>query len=164
MKKLLLVACMAFAAVLLSSCGSTKVEEVAAPNYEGAWVVEEFVKDGAVVTGATANIEISAPVDGVYKVIGNTGLNQLLPGDFTITADTIAPVNAAGIGMTKMAGKPEVMAYEQAFLDVILGTNKIALEGEKLVISNETAKITFVAGTPAAMPIDGEEAPAEIEE
>ena len=153
MKKLLLVACMAFAAVLLSSCGSTKVEEVAAPTFEGAWVVEEFVNDGAAVTGATANIEIAAPVDGVYKVAGNAGLNQFF-GDYTIVENKLTPVDPAAIGATKMAGTPEAMAYETAFLHVLTAESNIALDGEKLVISNDTAKITFVEGAPAAMPIE----------
>lgn len=169
MKKLT-IACIAAAAMLFASCGTTSVESeteevptattVEAPVYDGAWVVEEFVKDGAVVAGATANIELSAPVDGIYKLIGNAGVNSIVMTDFKIADGKIAPVNGA-LPTTMMAGTPEAMAYEAAFIDVLGNGANITLEGDKLVISNDTAKITFVAGAPAAAPIESTEAVEE---
>lgn len=157
MKKLTFLAMIA-AAFVFASCGTTKVEDTTAeaPVFEGAWVVEEFVNNGEVLTGATANIEIAAPVDGIYKVLGNTGINTFLPADFTIVDGKFAPVNAEALAQTLKAGSPDAMAYENAFKALLLSTSNIALEGDKLVISNDTAKATFVVGAPSATPIEDE--------
>ena len=168
MKKMTICSMIA-AALMLSSCATSNVEETAtpdatpveptettveAPNFEGAWTVEEFVKDDAIVTGATADIEIVPTTEGNYKLGGYSGVNFLLASDFNIADGKIAPAADVVFPSTMKAGTPEAMAYETAFLEVMRGTNNIALDGDKLVISNDTATITFVAGAPAAMPIE----------
>lgn len=155
MKKITILGMIA-AALLLSSCATSKVEEAPvaeAPIYDGAWVAEEFVNNDVVMSGATANIELSAPVDGIYELIGNTGVNNIIKTEFTIADGKISPVNTGSLATTMKAGTPEAMAYEAAFIALLGNEADVAVEGDKLVISNATSKITFVPGEPAATPI-----------
>lgn len=138
MKKLSIL-CVAMAALLLSSCTPTDVN---AQDIQGEWESVEFVKNGESVTGSTATINIPAPEDGIYNVNGNDGVN-LYSGAFTISGNKIAPVDPAAVANTKMAGPEEAMNFETAFLDFILGENKISMKGDDLIISNGNSKITF---------------------
>lgn len=144
MKKLAIcsVAC---AALLLSSCATSKVEESAEiPTVEpaftviqGSWETTELTKDGNAVTGSTASITFAEPS---YNIYGNNGVNNYF-GSATI--DGTAFDATESLGSTMMAGTPDQMSFEEGYMWAITHADTIGRSGSNLVISGPTTCIIY---------------------
>ena len=147
MKKLVICS-VAAAALLLTSCASSKVEDSEVPTVEPAfevldsnisWEAAEFTKDGKVVEGSTATIKFENPT---YQVYGNDGVNQYF-GGITIDGTAFGLSDEAGLGRTMMAGSEEAMAFADAYMKAITHADTIGRNGENLVISGPKSEIVY---------------------
>ena len=145
MKKLAIctVAC---AALLLSSCASSKVEDSDVPTVnptpafavmEGSWETAEFTKDGNAVTGSTASITFSEPD---YQIAGNNGVNQYF-GSVKIDGTSFDATES--LGETMMAGSEEAMAFASAYMKAFIHADTIGQVEDNLVIFGPDSKIVY---------------------
>ena len=94
-----------------------------------SWVLEHV--GGEPVTGAAPVLDLGA--DG--RVGGSTGVNRVM-GGYTVDG----PVLRFGpLATTRMAGPPEAMALEQAWLAVLVGEVPFEVTGDRLVLAPGTA-------------------------
>ena len=106
-------------ALAAAACAST------APHNELSntrWAVESI--SGASASGPT--IEFTAD-----RVAGTGGCNRFF-GGYAVSGESIS---FNGVGSTRMACAPEIMARETAFFGVLNGAQRFARTGDQLVIT-----------------------------
>jgi heat shock protein HslJ len=79
------------------------------------------------------------------RVTGSTGVNRMF-GGYDLTDGRLSITTP---GTTRMAGPPEAMATETAFLLALAGGGKVAVDGDRLTIGDGETRLTFRAA-PAA--------------
>ena len=94
-----------------------------------SWVVEHV--GGEPVTGHAPVLDLGA--DG--RLGGSTGVNRVV-GEFTVDGPVL---RFGAIITTRMAGPPEAMAQEQAWLALLEGDVPYAVDGDRLVLVPGTA-------------------------
>jgi uncharacterized lipoprotein YbaY len=83
------------------------------------------------------------------RVTGSTGVNRMF-GGYDITDGRLSITTP---GTTRMAGPPEAMATETAFLRAITGGGEVAVDGDRLTIGDGETRLTFRAARPATLTV-----------
>jgi uncharacterized lipoprotein YbaY len=83
------------------------------------------------------------------RVTGSTGVNRMF-GGYDITDSRLSITTP---GTTLMAGPPEAMATEAAFLRAITGGGAVTVDGDRLTIGDGETRLTFRAAPMATLTV-----------
>jgi uncharacterized lipoprotein YbaY/heat shock protein HslJ len=83
------------------------------------------------------------------RVTGSTGVNRMF-GGYVISDGRLSITTP---GTTLMAGPPEAMATETAFLRAITVGGDLAVDGDRLTIGDGETRLTFRAGPAATLKV-----------
>jgi uncharacterized lipoprotein YbaY len=108
------------------------------------WVLESI--GGADVTVMRP---ASLRFDDDGRVTGSTGVNRMF-GGYDISDGRLSITTP---GTTLMAGPPEAMATETAFLRAITGGGDLAVDGDRLTIGDGETRLTFRAAPAATLKV-----------
>jgi uncharacterized lipoprotein YbaY len=108
------------------------------------WVLESI--GGAEVTVMRP---ASLRFDDNGRVTGSTGVNRMF-GGYHISDGRLS---IATPGTTLMAGPPEAMATETAFLRALTGGGEVAVDGDRLTIGDAETRLTFRAAPTATLQV-----------
>jgi heat shock protein HslJ len=122
----------------------TAPADSAVPVRRGAeWRLTDWIVNGArrqLVTDSHVTIAF----DPSGKLSGNASINSF-SGNFRFDADGRLLWPRAGFTLTRMAGPPDLMAQERAFLDSLRRTVHYHADGQQLVLesANKSVVLTF---------------------
>jgi len=104
------------------------------------WSLESMTKENRpIALVADSKITFSIKNDG--KIGGLATLNRYF-GNLALSEEGNITWKGPGLGMTKMAGAPELMKQEDAFVDALWKCQRIYRQGPRLVLeSNDQAVI-----------------------
>ena len=108
----------------------------------GNWSTKEFIYNNNSQNVIESNLVIFKE-NGKYFIGGNSGLNSYnAPIKFIDNKITVSE----NFALTKMAGSPEQMDYEEIFIKTLATCDTFILENNTLTIFNskENAKIIFI--------------------
>jgi uncharacterized lipoprotein YbaY len=83
------------------------------------------------------------------RVTGSTGVNRMF-GGYDITDGRLSITTP---GTTLMAGPPDAMATETAFLRALAGGGEVAVDGDRLTIGDGETRLTFRAAPTATLSV-----------
>jgi uncharacterized lipoprotein YbaY len=83
------------------------------------------------------------------RVTGSTGVNRVF-GGYEITDGRLSITTP---GTTLMAGPPEAMATETAFLQALTDGGEVAVDGDRLTIGDGETRLTFSAAPMATLTV-----------
>lgn len=117
---------------------------VSAPVRRGAeWRLTDWIVNG-VPRQRVADSNVTIAFDPSGKLSGNASINSY-SGNFRFDADGRLQWPRAGFILTRMAGPPELMAQERAFLESLRRTVHYHADGQHLVLEsvNKSVVLTF---------------------
>jgi len=106
-----------------------------------AWRLSDWIVNGAprqLVAGS--NVTIAFDPSG--KLSGNASINSF-SGSFRFDADGRLQWPRAGFALTRMAGPPELMAQERAFLESLRRTVHYHADGQQLVLESASKSVVL---------------------
>lgn len=115
-----------------------------APVRRGAeWRLTDWIVNG-VPRQLVADSNVTIAFDPSGKLSGNASINSF-SGNFRFDADGRLQWPRAGFVLTRMAGPPELMAQERAFLDSLRRTVYYHADGQHLMLesANKSVVLTF---------------------
>jgi heat shock protein HslJ/uncharacterized protein YecT (DUF1311 family) len=115
-----------------------------APVKRGAeWRLTEWSVNGA-PRQLVADSKVTIAFDPSGKLSGNASVNSF-SGTFRFDADGRLQWPRSGFTLTRMAGPPDLMAQERAFLDTLRRTVHYQADGQHLVLesANKSVVLTF---------------------
>lgn len=115
-----------------------------APVRRGAeWRLTDWIVKG-VQRQLVADSNVTIAFDPSGKLSGNASINAFT-GNFRFDADGRLQWPRAGFTLTRMAGPPDLMAQERAFLESLRRTVHYHADGEQLVLesANKSVVLTF---------------------
>ncbi|MGE5211255.1 MAG: META domain-containing protein, partial [Acidobacteriota bacterium] len=83
------------------------------------------------------------------RVTGSTGVNRMF-GGYDITDGRLSITTP---GTTLMAGPPEAMATETAFLRALAAGGEVAVDGDRLTVGDGETRLTFRAEPTATLSV-----------
>lgn len=114
------------------------------PARRGAeWRLSDWIVNG-VQRQLVADSNVTIAFDPSGKLSGNATINAFA-GNFRFDAEGRLQWPRAGFTLTRMAGPPELMAQERAFLDSLRRTVYYHADGQQLVLesANKSVVLTF---------------------
>jgi len=107
------------------------------------WRLTDWTVNGA-PRQLVANSNVTIAFDPSGKLSGNASINSF-SGSFRFDAEGRLQWPRAGFTLTRMAGPPELMAQERAFLDSLRRTVHYHADGQQLVLesANKSVVLTF---------------------
>jgi len=115
-----------------------------APVRRGAeWRLTDWIVNG-VQRQVVADSNVTIAFDPSGKLSGNASINAF-SGNFRFDAEGRLQWPRAGFTLTRMAGPPDLMAQERAFVDSLRRTVHYHADGQQLVLesANRTVVLTF---------------------
>jgi heat shock protein HslJ len=122
----------------------TAPADSAVPVRRGAeWRLTDWIVNGAPRQLVTDS-HVTIAFDPSGKLSGNASINSF-SGNFRFDADGRLLWPRAGFTLTRMAGPPDLMAQERAFLDSLRRTVHYHADGQQLVLesANKSVVLTF---------------------
>lgn len=116
---------------IVAGCGTSLAE------FKGCWEPVELIKDGVYQQIAVSFIEFS-PEAGKLSVHGDAGVNTF-NGKIGIRKNKIIPSDLA---VTKMMGPPELVEFEDIFLELLTHADSYSFEGDLLTIHSSSRNLT----------------------
>ena len=132
------------AAMLPAEAPPTAPADSAVPVRRGAeWRLTDWIVSGAPRQLVTDS-HVTIAFDPSGKLSGNASINSF-SGNFRFDADGRLLWPRAGFTLTRMAGPPDLMAQERAFLDSLRRTVHYHADGQQLVLesANKSVVLTF---------------------
>lgn len=119
--------------LLLAACGGDAVPTL--DDLAGSWTL--VAVGGEEVTAAKPP---TLTVTTAGEVSGHAGVNR-----YSGRIDLSAPAPLGGpMAVTRMAGPPEQMALEQAFLQGLAGARTFTIDGDRLTARDEDGAVVWV--------------------
>ena len=106
------------------------------------WQLTELVVDGE-SRDLIPEARVTLNIDPEGKVSGLASINRYF-GGFTMDSKGGITWPAHGFGATRMAGPPELMDQETAFLNALASTTGVYEDKSSLVFSDETGTLRLV--------------------
>ena len=132
------------AAMLPVEAPPTAPADSAVPVRRGAeWRLTDWIVNGAPRQLVTDS-HVTIAFDPSGKLSGNASINAF-SGTFRFDADGRLQWPRAGFTLTRMAGPPDLLAQERAFLDSLRRTVHYHADGQQLVLesANRSVVLTF---------------------
>ena len=108
---------------------------------EGTWKLVSYEKDGIAQQITDSTLTVHFETENQIKISGNTGANNFY-ASIDLSNDKIETVSE--IATTRMAGTPEVMAFESEYLATLSGIDSFNVDEENdvryLTLQNSTEK------------------------
>ena len=144
MKKFATLALAAASCGLLFSCASTPAKEDATKSYSadasGDWELVSLEKDGKGIAVVTATLSVTDKGAGEYGVSGFSGVNNY---SGSLKADGNKISFAPNLASTRMAGAPEAMEFEAAYLELLGSADSWSVSDGELSLSGGNAVARF---------------------
>jgi heat shock protein HslJ/uncharacterized protein YecT (DUF1311 family) len=107
------------------------------------WRLTDWIVNGA-PRQLVADSNVTIAFDPSGKLSGNASINSF-SGSFRFDANGRLQWPRAGFALTRMAGPPELMAQERAFLESLRRTVNYHADGQQLVLesANKSVVLTF---------------------
>ena len=108
---------------------------------EGTWKLVSYEKDGIAQQITDSTLTVHFETENQIKISGNTGANNFY-ASIDLSNDKIETVSE--IATTRMAGTPEVMAFESEYLATLSGIDSFNVDEDNgvkyLTLQNSTEK------------------------
>lgn len=106
-----------------------------------AWRLSDWIVNGA-PRQLVADSNLTIAFDPSGKLSGNASINSF-SGSFRFDADGRLQWPRAGFVLTRMAGPPELMAQERAFLESLRRTVHYHADGQQLVLESASKSVVL---------------------
>ncbi len=105
------------------------------------WRLTDWIVNGA-PRQLVADSNVTIAFDPSGKLSGNASINSF-SGSFRFDADGRLQWPRAGFALTRMAGPPELMAQERAFLESLRRTVHYHADGQQLVLESASKSVVL---------------------
>lgn len=116
-------------------------QAVAPPRAGAEWQLSQWTANG-VQRPLVPDSNISVAFDPSGKIAGNASVNRF-SGTYRFDADGRLLWPGTGFSLTRMAGPPELMAQERAFLESLRRTAHYRADGRQLVLESANGSIVL---------------------
>jgi heat shock protein HslJ len=139
-----LVVCAVLLVAVLAACGGDE----ARPLDGTKWIMTSYAVSGGMkdaLSNPPVDANFSAPKNGEGEVTGNGGVNNY-NGPYKVDG---ANITVSSIMSTRMAGNPDVMNQETAYLTALQSAATFEIKGDVLTMKNKsgTVVLTYKAGS-----------------